>query len=116
MDISVWLRREAAILPPNRALISDAPIRRTTALQCVIGRVTIINPRVEQRNMSIIPTRSRAKRPNKVARLQVLPRDLRTNINEPDGRLAWRRGVHRHGNETRAVGAVSGARWVGVCG
>ena len=116
MDILVRLRRKSAILPPNRSLVSDAAIRRTAALECVIGRITIINPRVEQRNMSIIPTRPRAKRTNKITRLEVLPHDLRTDINEPDGRLSRRRRVHRHGYEARAVGAVISARWVGVGG
>lgn len=102
------------MLPPNRPLVSHTPIRRTAALERVVDRTIISDPRVEQCNMSIITPRPWPKSPNKVTRLQVLPRDLRTNINESDGRLSRRRSVHCHGDESRAVGAVVRARWVGV--
>ncbi|KFY35237.1 hypothetical protein V494_06090 [Pseudogymnoascus sp. VKM F-4513 (FW-928)] len=114
MDVPVWLRSEAALLPLNVTLVRNAAVLLVTALKAVVPRLALVGPRQEQSNMATSAAGARAKSPNKVSGLEVVPSDLRTDLPKVDGRVSWRGSVEGHGDETRAVGAVLGTFWVWV--
>lgn len=114
MDVSVWLRSEATILPANLARVSNTTVSSTTALKGIVRLLGLVSPREEQSNMAIGTASAGAKSANKVSGLEVFPCDLLPDSREVNGRVSWSRSVEGHGYEARAIGAVFGTLWVWV--
>ena len=100
MDVLVGFGRETAVLPANSALIRDAAVCSTAALERVVLLLGTVDPRVEQSNVAISTASAGAKGTNKVTGLEVVPSDLLCDSWEADRVGTGSRGMESHGDET----------------
>ena len=85
---------------------------RSTAFEGVVPLLRAVDPRVEQCNVTCRTARAGTKSSNKVARLEAVPCNFDGDLCKGDCVATWSGGVESHGDETRAVGAVSGTFFI----